>query len=129
MTPNNHTVEKIYEEFKVKEHSCSLDGLIYESEELTFKGINFNSGFLSFEKDYIDCSIGTTQLKNFSKSNQTEEEQRGQVLPRGFTGCKKLIKKGIVWTWKRYILTKKCARQDLTQKISIIDIYNPMDYH
>lgn len=74
MTPNNHTVEKIYEEFKVKEHSCSLDGLIYESEELTFKGINFNSGFLSFEKDYIDCSIGTTQLKNFSKSNQTEEE-------------------------------------------------------
>lgn len=83
-------VKKVYEEFVVKTFDSSLSGIKYETNELIFEAINFNSGLLSFEDQVIECSIGSNKLKTFSKNDpeNTETIEYKNVKKFKFVDCK-----------------------------------------
>lgn len=88
MNQENKIVEKVYEEFIVERHICALKGLKYESGEIIFDGIDFNSGFLSFGNQHIDCSIGEKKLKTFSISDTGLEINYKDIKSFKFIDCK-----------------------------------------
>lgn len=90
MSDETKKVEKAYETFSVENFNCSLEGLQYEADELKFEGIDFNSGKLSFEDQVIECSIGSNQLKTFSKPDpdNTEQIEYKNVKKFKFVDCK-----------------------------------------
>jgi len=90
MCNTTQKVKKVYEEFSVEDFACSLEGFKYESDELIFESINFNSGLFSFEDEVIKCSIGNNKLKIFSKPNpqSTERIEYKNVKKFKFIDCK-----------------------------------------
>lgn len=88
MNPEPSIVEKVYEEFSVERHECLLTGLKLDSEGLIFEGIVFNSGLLSFGKEYIDCSIGNNKLYKFLNSDLNFEINYKDVKSFKFIDCK-----------------------------------------
>ena len=73
---NQKEVKKTYTVFDssaVNKQKCSLKGLKIDGNKLSFTEISFESGLLSFEKDYIQCSIGQNLLKGFEIDETTIE--------------------------------------------------------